>query len=229
MSDRTARTVRAAYASSPWRVRLQMAGRWLTCPFAAIAAAVPEQGDILDDGCGHGHFTLYLALQHTGRRLVGVDIDERKLPEARAAGDALGIGDRVTFVGVPRRWDPASAGPVVAPANGWDAIVLVDVLYLIGLTGARAWVHAAAHALAPGGRLVVKELDTRPRWKHRVSHFQEQLATRVLRITRGDDLEEIPRADLEAFMRESGLEVEGTRLDRHRLHPHYLVVGTRPR
>jgi len=206
---------------------VHLAGRWRTCPFPAVAAAVPPSGDILDAGCGHGHFTLYLAAQHAERRLVGVDIDERKLPEARAAADRAGVADRVTFVAVPRDWDPAAAEPVAAPGSGWDAIVCVDVLYLLGLTQAREWLHAAASALAPGGRLVVKELGTRPRWKHRVSRIQEQLATRLLRMTRGDNLELVPQGDVEAVMGAAGLSVEGNRLDRGRLHPHYLVVGTR--
>jgi cyclopropane fatty-acyl-phospholipid synthase-like methyltransferase len=192
-----------------------------------VADAVPLDGDILDAGCGHGLFTLYLAAQRAGRRLVGVDIDDRKLPAGRTAATAAHVADRVTFIAVPPGWDPSAVEPVIAPEAGWDAVVCVDMLYLLGLARAREWLRAAASALAPGGRLVVKELDTRPRWKYRVSRFQEQLAMRVLRITRGENLELVPRADVEHEMQEAGLQIEGTRLDRGRLHPHYLVVGTR--
>jgi cyclopropane fatty-acyl-phospholipid synthase-like methyltransferase len=227
--DRIGRTVRRAYKSSPLGVRLHLAGRLLTCPFHAVAAAVPAVGNILDAGCGHGLFTLYLAEQENRRRLIGVDIDERKLPEARAAAENLGFVGQVAFAAVPSNWNPSFADPIHRPPNGWDAIVCVDVLYLLGRERARAWLHGAASALAPGGRLVVKELDTTPTWKFKVSRFQEVLATRVLRITRGEELELVPRTDVEDALRATGLFVEEERLDRGRLHPHYLVVGTRPR
>lgn len=209
-------------------MRLHIAGRWRSCPFPEVAAAVPATGNVLDAGCGHGVFTLYLAIGQPARRVIGVDIDERKLPEGRAAAERSNVADRVTFVAVPSGWDPSADAPLSAPDAGWDTIVCVDVLYLLGLARARDWLRAAAAALAPGGRLVVKELDTHPAWKHRFSRAQEVLATRVLRITRGDKLELVPRDDVEAAMRAVGLHVEGTRLDRGRLHPHYLVVGTKP-
>jgi cyclopropane fatty-acyl-phospholipid synthase-like methyltransferase len=229
MSDRVARAVRRAYAASPLGTRVHLLGRWWTCPFPAVADAVPESGAILDAGCGHGLFTLYLAAQHPARVLTGVDIDERKLPEARAAADRLGVSDRVSFGVVPHDWRPGAIDDLPTPPAGWDAIVEVDMLYLVGLDAARTWLRAAAGALAPGGRLVVKELDTQPAWKHRVSRLQEQVATRVLHITRGEQLELVPRADVEAVLRAEGLAVDGRRLDRGRLHPHYVVTGTRAR
>ncbi len=89
------------------------------------------------------------------------------------------------------------------------------------------WITHAASALVPGGRVVVKELDVTPEWKARWSEFQEVLATRVLRITEGDELELVPCRDVTDAMRAAGLEVEVRRLDRGRLHPHYVAVGTK--
>ena len=79
------------------------------------------------------------------------------------------------------------------------------MLYLLGRERAAAWVCSAAQALEPGGRLVVKELDVTPSWKARWSRFQEVLATRVMRITEGEELELIPRDDVVAAMRDAGL------------------------
>jgi hypothetical protein len=76
---------------------------------------------------------------------------------------------------------------------------------------------------------VVKELDVTPLWKARWSRFQEVLATRVMRITEGEELELIPRDDVVDAMREAGLTVNTRRLDHRRLHPHYVAVGTRTR
>ena len=100
------------------------------------------------------------------------------------------------------------------------------MLYLLGRDRAADWVRSAAQALEPGGRLVVKELDVTPWWKARWSRFQEVLATRVMRITEGEELELIPRDDVVDAMREAGLTVRTRRLDHGRLHPHYVAVGT---
>jgi hypothetical protein len=101
------------------------------------------------------------------------------------------------------------------------------MLYLLGRARAKDWIPSAASALAPGGRLVVKELDVVPEWKARWSEVQEVLATRVLRITEGEELELIPRDDVTDAMRAAGLAVAVRRLDHGRLHPHYVAVGTR--
>ena len=56
---------------------------WLRiCPFAAIVALVSAEGAVLDIACGHGHLALLLATGAPGRRVRGVDIDERKIAAA---------------------------------------------------------------------------------------------------------------------------------------------------
>jgi cyclopropane fatty-acyl-phospholipid synthase-like methyltransferase len=198
--------------------RLHLALRWRTCPFRAVAERVPTAGTILDAGCGHGLFSLYLALTAPSRRVTGVDIDDDKLAVARRAAITAGVDDRVDFRSVAPDWRPDGC---------WDAVVEVDMLYLLGRARARDWIARAASVLAPGGRLVVKELDVIPEWKARWSEMQEVLATRVLRITEGEALELIPCDDVADAMRAAGLAVEVERLDRARLHPHYVAVATR--
>jgi cyclopropane fatty-acyl-phospholipid synthase-like methyltransferase len=218
MRDAAAAVARRAYASQPFTTRAHVALRWWTCPFRAVARAVPATGTVLDAGCGHGSFAVYLAAQSPARRITAVDIDEDKLVIARAAARAANVDDRVDFRQVTTGWHPDAS---------WDAIVEVDMLYLLGRRRADEWVEQAAGALAPGGRLVVKELDVEPRWKARWSTFQEVLATRVARITEGDALELVPWRAVVAAMTDAGLHVDTRRLDRARVHPHYLAVGTR--
>jgi cyclopropane fatty-acyl-phospholipid synthase-like methyltransferase len=198
--------------------RLHLALRWRSCPFREIAAWVPLAGRILDAGCGHGLFALYLALTGPERRVTAVDIDDAKLAVARRAAITAGVDDRVGFELVPPDW---------RPEGSWDAVVEVDMLYLLGRARAKEWIGCASGALAPGGRLVVKELDVVPAWKARGSELQEVLATRVLQITEGEALELIACDDVADAMRAAGLAVDVRRLDRGRLHPHYVAVGGR--
>jgi cyclopropane fatty-acyl-phospholipid synthase-like methyltransferase len=203
-----------------------VAGRWWTCPFAPIAEALTSAQRVLDVGCGHGLFPLYLATRHAASEIVGVDIDAEKLGVARTAATAAGLDGRVRFEEVGVGYTPAEVPPI-RPARGWDGISVVDVLYLMGPELAMRLLRDAAQTLAPGGRLVVKEIDTTPAWKHRISAAQEVLATRVMRITKGDHNEQVASSTVAAEMESVGLDVTTARLDRGRIHPDYVVVGTR--
>jgi len=226
MSDAAGTTARRAYRNAAMTVRVHVAGRWWTCPFAPIADALAGADRVLDVGCGHGLFPLYLATRHPESEIVGVDIDREKLIVARAAALAAGLDGRVRFEEVAAGYTPDDAPPV-RPASGWDGVSVVDVLYLMGHERAMQLLRAAAKALAPGGRLVVKEIDTTPAWKHRISAAQEVVATRVLRITQGDHNQQVASSTVAAELTSAGLDVTTVRLDRGRIHPDYLVVGIR--
>ena len=59
--------------------------RWLICPFDRILPLVPEEGRLLDVGCGSGLWLTYLALERPRLRLDGIDPDRGKLALARTS------------------------------------------------------------------------------------------------------------------------------------------------
>jgi 2-polyprenyl-3-methyl-5-hydroxy-6-metoxy-1,4-benzoquinol methylase len=193
-------------------------GRWRSCPFDAVEASVPSTGRVLDVGCGHGSFSLSLALASRGRSVTGVDVDSKKLDLARQAAKHLGLAN-VQFDLVE---------PDATPSGRWDAVCFVDVLYLLGEEPARRLLAAAAASLASRGVVLVKEMDTRPSWKHQLNRLQELVATRVARITQGRRVEVVPPESLAAELEGAGLVVSRRRLDHGSLHPHHLVIGRRP-
>jgi 2-polyprenyl-3-methyl-5-hydroxy-6-metoxy-1,4-benzoquinol methylase len=205
----------ALYTTAPRRDRLHVRGREKSCPVAAILAAVPRTGRVLEVGCGHGLVSASLAIDSAARRVSGVDIDGRKIALAQRAAGVFGHPERLSF----------SVTDGTLPAGPWDAIVIVDVLYLIDRESEQALIAQCAAALAPGGVFVVKETDVVPRWKHRFATLQEFVATRVVRITKGDSLSFTPIADLAADMESAGLDVRVDRVDKGYLHPHAMVVG----
>lgn len=219
--DAPSREVLAAYASigSP-RARLHTTIRWWTCPIAPLDPLLPTEGDFLEIGCGHGLVSAYLATRAPERRVTGVDIDAAKIELGRQAVRVAGLADRVQLDAVDTSWTPEPASV--------DAVLIVDVLYLLGLDGAVRLVEAAAAALRPGGVLVVKEMAETPRWKHRFATFQELLAVRVVGLTAGDQVDLVPLDALAAAMTGAGLTTDVRRLDRGYPHPHAVVVGRRP-
>jgi len=214
----------AAYDREDRRTRLHVRGRWRSSPMVEIETLLPRTGWFLDYGCGHGVFTLHLCATAPERQVCGVDVDAAKIDIARRAAATMstvtGGAGSATFEVVERPWLPP-------PTPSWDVIVINDVLYLLGHAHALEVVRAAAGALAPGGVLAIKEIDVRPRWKFQWARFQEIVATRVVRVTAGEQVAFVPPDDLAAAMAESGLTVTRRRLDRHRLHPHLLLMGRR--
>lgn len=215
--DAIGQRVQAAFAGAPRGERLHVAGRLRSCPVAVVADATPRAGRVLDFGCGHGAVALYLAMTSPDRRITGVDVDGDKLVQARAAAV-------VAHVSV----DFEQVEPDYRPTGEWDAITIVDVLYLLGEAAAFEVLDAAAASLAPGGVLVIKEIDVRPRWKFWVAAGQEFLATKLLRITEGSRVRFLTPAEIDARLVAAGLHVEHRPSHRGRLHPHHLIVARRP-
>jgi len=213
--DVSGRAALALFRRAPLGVRVHTRVRWFSAPFPAIADALPDGGRVLEIGCGHGLFSAYAALAAPRREVLGVDIDADKIRHGRAA--VRGV-ERLAL-------EVAPDGAV--PAGPWDAVVVVDVLYLLPADAQRRLLTEAASRLAPGGALVVKEMGTTPRWKARWNTFQETLSVKVLRITEGSSFDFVAPETTAGWLTDLGLTVEARRLDAGRVHPHHLLVARR--
>ena len=224
-----------AYRALPLIARVHATVRWWSAPFPALEAAVPRAGRILEIGCGHGLFSTFLALSSAQRLVVGVDIDATKIALAQAVAHGL--------PGEDLRFEVGASGTV--PAGPWHAIVIVDVLYLLPAGRQADLLAAAVQQLAPGGLLLIKEMSPTPPWKARWNRWQEAVSVSILGITqtagerpaavasdgrfrRGGRFEFVDPATMAGWLRGLGLTTSSRRLDRHRLHPHSLLVGRAP-
>jgi len=211
-----------AYRGLPVSARLHATIRWWSAPFPAVESLVPRTGRILEIGCGHGLFCTYLALAAPTRTVRGSDIDEPKIGQAAAVAGEL--------TGVDLQFEVATSG-TVAPGP-WDAIVIVDMLYLLPAVEQKRLLADAVAQLGPDGVLLVKEMSASPSWKARWNVLQETLSVSILGITERADING-PRFDFVApgvmagWLTEMGLTTEGRRLDRHRIHPHHVLIGRR--
>ncbi|MDX1531333.1 MAG: class I SAM-dependent methyltransferase [Rhodothermales bacterium] len=214
--DRRVRAVRARYAEAPTACRAYVLARLLTCPLGAVADRLPPRGRLLDVGCGSGAFA-HLAMQR-GLSVVGVDPDPRKVAWARAS---------------VRPEDPVEVrlGPLadaVPPEERYDAVSLIDVLYLLTPPDQLRLLDAAGDRLAPGGRLLVKTMHDASRLRSGWARAQERVAVRGLGYTHGEAVHLPDVAALRRHLEARGLPVAAYRIDRGYLHPHLLLVADAP-
>jgi ubiquinone/menaquinone biosynthesis C-methylase UbiE len=199
--------------------RLHLSIRRRMFGFDALLQHAPHTGTLIDLGCGHGWFAGMLAQARPGCQVIGFDPDEARVDEAREMAIARGLGNLRFEVGTAER---VSLPPAAM-------VSVIDVLYLLSPADQESVVATAARALEPGGQLLVKEMGSRPRWKHTWNRLQETLAVRVLRLTASERRRFHFRDEQEwaALMQTAGLRVDIERLDAGYLHPHVLVRGTR--
>lgn len=157
MSSDAARRIIGAYDNLLVRAYCQVRFLILRQRFLdEIGQYLPQHGAILDIGCGFGLFSLYYASVAPGRRLRGIDLDSRRITRARTAARRLGLKNVEYETGDASRFRGDS--PLAAA-------YLLDIVHHIppgSVSGLLTEIH---RCLAPGGFLVVKDVDVKPTWK----------------------------------------------------------------
>lgn len=160
------------YRKAPLLARLFVHGRAFLSDLAFIERYVPRHGFIVDVGCGHGLFANVLAEAAATRRVLGIDVDERKIAVAR--GTIEGRPELRFEVG-----DAIAGGPPRC-----DAVTIVDVLYLLPFEQQEQVLRNAAGALLEGRPLIVKAQERSLTPRYALTYGQE-LITVGLGFTRG--------------------------------------------
>lgn len=123
-----------------------------------IGQYLPDEGAVLDIGCGFGLFSLYYAATGPHRVLRGVDVDPRRLAMARRAAARLGL-DNVAY-------EQGDAREFTGPSEV-AAIYMLDIVHHIPPGAVPRLLDRLRRCLAPGGILLVKDVDRHPvakRW-----------------------------------------------------------------
>ena len=110
-----------------------------------LGSAPPPR--VLDLGCGLGASALALARAYPLATVLGVDLDEASVAEARAAAAEAGVADRVSVV--------AGDAVQLAPEAPFDLVTIFEALHDMGdPVGA---LRAARAVLADGGSVLVAD------------------------------------------------------------------------
>ena len=177
-----------------------------------IGQYLPDEGDVLDLGCGFGLFSLYFATLAPGRRLAGVDIDAGRIRRAQASADALGVPNAEYEACDVLRW---------GTDRRFDAIYMLDLLHHLPAAQVPGFLAAAASLLKPGGTLLLKEVAPTPRWKMWFTLLLDRLMVGM------DPIRYWPPAELQAVLRDLGFDVKTHRMTDVLPYPHSLYVCRR--
>lgn len=159
------------YRAAPLVARTFVHGRAFLSELAVVETYVPRHGFIVDLGCGHGLFANLLAESGPNRRILGIDIDERKIAVARGT-----VEGRESL-----RFEVRDIVHEAVPKC--DAVTIVDVLYLLPPGDQEAVLRKAAAALVENAPLVVKAQERALSPRYALTYAQELLTT-ALGVTR---------------------------------------------
>jgi SAM-dependent methyltransferase len=208
--------VGTTYAHSALAVRAHAVGRFLTCPFLPVLAALPSGVRLLDIGAGHGTFAR-LAVEGRAASAVAVEPDWRKVL-------ATYRHPRVHFVA---GFADALAAEA-SDAGAFGAVSLLDVLYRIPLAGWDPLLRRAFLSLTPGGLLLLKEIDPEHRGKALWNRAQERVAT-LLGMTLGDAFTYETRGEMGRRLARLGFaSFTATAIGAGYPHAHILYTARRP-
>lgn len=181
--------------------------RWRLCPFALIAAELPEQGLVVDVGCGYGLLANLLALRSPKSLVHGIDRSGGRIAVAQRT---VGTRDNVRFL---RR----DLDEVELPCCA--AVVATDVLHHLSFPLQARLLERIYAALEPGGRLVLLEVDRQwGSWKY----WYVFLVDRLLNV--GATVCHSAARDLMARARGIGFHVQVRSVDHHLPFPDVLLV-----
>ena len=121
-----------------------------------IGQYLPDQGSILDVGCGFGLFGCYFATTHPGLEITGFDLDRHRIAMARSASDKLGLRNFSCSVGDAARY---------TPARRFDGAYMLDIVHHLPRDRVAPLLRGIHESLRPGARLIVKDVESEPAWK----------------------------------------------------------------
>lgn len=188
----------AAERTSFHYVRIKLLVDPVAKMIATIGGETPGAlGRVVDVGGGRGQLSMLLLELGRATRAHALDWDEAKI-EAGVAAAARAPSLAITF-------ERADARDAAIPEG--DTVLLIDLLHYCARPQQDAILRRAARAVAPGGRLVVREADTERGIRSFLTKASERLFT-LVRFNVGDRVLFRPAREIVAILEAEGLRVD---------------------
>lgn len=182
-------------------------------PLAEVIREIPERSRVLDVGCGAGLLLLLLAKLDRIDSGFGFDVSTAAAKIAQAAALRMPHARSVTF-----EERPIDAG---IPRGDWNVITLVDVLHHVAPSAQRTLVVELANLVPKGGRLIIKDMVTEPRWRAMANKLHDFVIARQL-------VHHVHQSAVQQWGAEQGLETVRQTQINTLWYGHWMLVFDRP-
>lgn len=204
-------------------VRIKM----MTDPIARMVAELAEStpgglGELCDIGTGAGQLPILLRELGLASRVHGVDWDEAKIEDAKAA--AKGRGDSPPPLDA-RFWKADARDAELPPS---DTVLLIDLLHYFKPEEQEKILRNAASAVRPGGRILIREADTERGFRSFMTLAEERFFT-LVRFNRGERVRFLPARLRVGILEEMGFSCEVRPAWGKTPFSNVLILGTRTR
>jgi uncharacterized protein len=177
-----------------WYMRVKLRLEKNYAPFEKL---VPKKASILDLGCGYGFLSYMLQFRSEERTITGVDYDEQKIATANNGylkSERLQFfhGDATTF-----------------PVEGYDVIIISDVLHYLTVDAQDALLIKCFRALNAGGMLILRDGNADLQERHKGTKLTEFFSIKVLGFNKSqNELNFISGKKIRHLAGEYGMKVE---------------------
>jgi 2-polyprenyl-3-methyl-5-hydroxy-6-metoxy-1,4-benzoquinol methylase len=189
--------------------------RHLICPFEPLIEAMPEGKRVLDIGCGTGALLLRTAQEGKVREGVGIDVFEPALAQARSAWAEQQPSKPDVKLEFFRHQSPAELEGV------WETVLMVDVIHHVPVPAQESFMRAAMRRVAPGGRMIYKDMCSRPLWKRSMNRLHDLVMARQW-------IHELPLESVKRWSAEEGLVLASEQHYSRVWYGHELLILDRP-
>ena len=129
--------------------------RLLDAPYKGTEQLIPRKGAVLELGCGEGLFSNYLALTSAKRKVIGIEIDKKRIKNANRglSNTNFILGDATKF-NLPKS----------------DVIVMMHLLHhLKSFEEQESLAKKCKSRLGKSGKLIIVEIEPRLSFKYLIT------------------------------------------------------------
>lgn len=140
--------------------------------YKTFCELVPQQGKILDIGCGYGFMAYMLSFTSAQRKITGLDYDEDKID---TANNCFSKTNNINFV----------HGDVMGfEFEQYDAIIVADMLHYLPPAEQKQVIEKCISNLNPGGKLIIRDGDADKEAMHKKTKLTEFFSTKLLNFNK---------------------------------------------
>lgn len=152
------------YSHTGFITRGYIGARMAIAGFDHILKRIPNEGAILDIGCGYGVLSNIIALSRPGVNILGVDNNVKRI---RIAKSTMRGRNNISF--------EAGDAQTYLIKKKIDTVVFFDVLHHIPKDAQIAVLEDVLRSLPKNATVLVKEINTHPFWKYCINYIHDRM------------------------------------------------------